>query len=119
MCQSFPTRQHTSIVHGRARTPECFTISSWRSLEIFSGVSGSEAPSIRVVLECGAILREADFEMPTWEELADGARPNQPENPEDEPTDSTHAWRDATLKLEKFWPILSEPEQAQMRSHVF
>ena len=74
-------------------------------------------------LSAVAILREADFEMPTWTELADGARPNQPENPEDEPTDSTHGWqRDATLKLEtkffqeQFWPILSEPEQAQMRS---
>ena len=55
--------------------------------------------------------------------LADGARPNQPENPEDEPPDSTHGWqRGATLKLEtkffqeQFWPMLSEPEQAQMRS---
>ena len=84
--------------------------------EILTALSGSEAPSIRAVLECGAILREADFEMPTWAELADGARPNQPENPEDEPQ------CDATLKLEtkffqeQFWPILSKPEQAQMRS---
>ena len=91
--------------------------------EILTVLSGSEAPSIRAVLECGAILREADFEMPSWAELADGARPNQPENPADEPTNSTHGWqRDATLKLEtkffqeQFWPILSEPEQAQMRS---
>ena len=88
--------------------------------EILTALSGSEGPSIRAVLECGAILREADFEMLPWAELAEGARPNQPENPEDEPTDSTQ--RDATLKLEtkffqeQFWPILSEPEQAQMRS---
>ena len=75
--------------------------------EILTVLSGSEAPSIRAVFECGAILHEADFEMPV----------GQPENPEDEPTDSTHGWqRDATLKLEtKFFqeqPIISEPEQA-------
>ena len=94
--------------------------------EILTALSGSEAPSIRAVLECEAILREADFEMPTWAELADGARRNQPENPEDEhePADPTHGWqRDATLKLqtsssfqEEFWPLFSELEKAQMRS---
>ena len=88
-----------------------------------AALSGTEAPSTRAVLECGAALREAKFEMPTWAELADGARPNQPENPEDEPADSTHGCQlDATLKLvtkffqEELWSRLSEPEQAQMRS---
>ena len=127
--RAFPPDSITSIVRGRAQTPEADGIEMINQRhpvvagEILTALSGSEAPSIRAVLECEAILREADFEMPTWAELADGARPNQPENPEDEPTDSTHGWqRDATLKLEtkffqeQFWPILSEPEQAQMRS---
>ena len=127
----------TSIVHGRARTPECSRChpgAHWANGadgieminqrhpdvagEILTALSGSESPSIRAVLECGAILREADFEMPTWAELADGAR-IQRMNQQIQPTGGQ---RDATLKLEtkffqeQFWPILSELEQAQMRS---
>ena len=84
---------------------------------------GHSSPSITAVRDSKECLEAAGFEMPSWETLAKGARPNRP-NPEEEIVDTVanQGWqRPASVVLEKnsldeLRRQLTEPERALMLS---
>ena len=82
-----------------------------------------EVPFVREVQRCVDTLVEADFSVPSWEELADGVRP-PPSHDEEEPNQSKHGWQKVAghslddRKLHVVTPTLSACEQALLRSQA-
>ena len=82
-----------------------------------------EAPFVREVQRCVDTLVEADFAVPSWEELADGVRP-PPSHEEEEPNQSKHGWQKVAghslddRKLQVVTPTLSACDQALLRSQA-
>ena len=52
-----------------------------------------EVPFVREVQRCVDTLADAEFAVPSWEELADGVRP-PPSHDEEEPIQSKHGWQE-------------------------
>ena len=71
-----------------------------------------EVPFVREVHRCVYTLAEADFAVPSWEEMADGVRPPPPHD-EEEPSQSKHGWQKVAghslddRKLQVVTPTLS------------
>ena len=82
-----------------------------------------EVPFVREVQRCVDTLVEADFAVPSWEELADGVRP-PPSHDEEEPNQSKHGWQKVAghslddRKLQVVSPMLSACDQALLRSQA-
>ena len=77
--------------------------------------------SIRGVVECEGILETVGFDVPTWEALAEGAHPLNPEVGEDSTAPRVGWQRPAPSRLHEqcvseLWPAFSEIAKALMRS---
>ena len=84
--------------------------------------TGAESNSTQALLRCARILHDSGFESPSWAELAEGRTPGSDDEEED-PCQPRVGWQKlASSAIEKhhhdntFWPQLTEPAQAMMRS---
>ena len=78
-----------------------------------------EVPFVREVQRCVDTLVEADFAVPSWEELADGVRP-PPSHDEEEPIQSKHGWQKVAIPLTtgSYWSSPPHSQRVSKRSQV-
>ncbi len=83
---------------------------------------GAESPTLQEVSACARRLAEAGAPVPTWQALADGARPEPPNDEQREPGVFQHGWQFyAARALDRreragLEPRLSRSERAHLRS---
>ena len=74
---------------------------------------GTRSESIRGVVQCQEVLCEVGFAVPTWEALAEGAHPENPDLEDDSPAPRVGWQRPASSRLERqcaseMWPVFNQ-----------
>ena len=82
-----------------------------------SNLMHHDGPSFTAVRECVHTLRDAQFEVPTWEAVWAGLRPGQSEDDEN-PVQPKHGWQKPAARAthedrvaRTVWPTLTSPER--------
>ena len=84
---------------------------------------GTRSESIRGVVQCQEVFCEVGFAVPTWEALAEGAHPENPDLEDDSPAPRVGWQRPASSRLERqcaseMWPEFNQTERALMLSQT-